>query len=157
MSNRSVVVIRKAIYADVMAIERTITDVAWANADIPLPAPERPYVLQYGMDLISRGLVYVAEVETTIVGCIMLDTPHWPWNRKAWYLENAHFWIEPTFRKGGTAAKLIDAAKSTAVEMKLPLRLCFTSDGRDADLKDRWMRMQGFKYQGGNFFFHPKS
>jgi GNAT superfamily N-acetyltransferase len=155
MSNR-IAVVRPATFEDVFAIERTVTEMAWPNADIPLPEPERPYVVQYGLDLIARRLVHVAEVETVIVGCIMLDTHHWPWNRKSWYLENQHFWIEPKFRKGGVAAKLIAAAKATADDMKMPLRLCFTSDGRDADLKDRFMRMQGFKYQGGNFFFHPK-
>jgi predicted N-acetyltransferase YhbS len=155
MSNRTTIV-RKAQFEDVFAIERSIREEAWPQTDIPLPPPEMPYVVQYAMDLVQLGLVHVAEIEGEVIGCVILNTRSWPWNRQALFLENEHFWVEKRFRKGGTAAKLIDAAKQTATAMKLPLRLCFTSDGHDADLKDRWMRMQGFKYQGGNFFFHPK-
>jgi GNAT superfamily N-acetyltransferase len=111
------------------------------------------------MDLVAVRLIWVAACEETsrVVGCIILNHHVWPWNRQAWHLVNDHFWVDPRYRKFGTAAKLLQCAKQCAKELGKPLYLDFSFGGIDADLKDRFAKMQGFTYNGGRFCFNPCS
>jgi GNAT superfamily N-acetyltransferase len=156
-------VIRPARFEDVFAIERTLLD-AVRVAEFPAPPVERPYAVQKLMDLIAVRLIWVAETTgklyapdfpPTIVGCIVLSHHVWPWNRQQWHLVNDHFWVDPAYRKFGTAAKLLRCAKDCAKELGKPLYLDFSFGGIDADLKDRFAKMQGFTYNGGRFCFDP--
>jgi GNAT superfamily N-acetyltransferase len=152
--------IRPAMFEDVFQIERTLLAAA-RSAEFPVPPVERPYAIQKLLDLIAVKLIWVA-AETCgksagekIVGCIVLSHHVWPWNRQAWHLVNDHFWVDPQYRKFGTAAKLLACAKQCAQELGKPLYLDFSFGGIDADLKDRFAKMQGFTYNGGRFCFDP--
>jgi GNAT superfamily N-acetyltransferase len=147
--------IRPALYEDVFQIERTLLDAA-RLAEFPVPPVERPYAAQKLMDLIAVKLIWVATTEENlVVGCIVLSHHVWPWNRQAWHLVNDHFWVDPKYRKFGTAAKLLGCAKQCARELGKPLYLDFSFGGIDADLKDRFAKMLGFTYNGGRFCFDP--
>jgi GNAT superfamily N-acetyltransferase len=157
--------IRVAQFEDVFQIERTLLDAA-RQAEFPVPPVERPYAVQKLMDLVAVKLIWVAETQgklypsgfpPAIVGCIVLSHHVWPWNRQAWHLVNDHFWVDPKYRKFGTAAKLLHCAKQAASELSKPLYLDFSFGGIDADLKDRFAKMQGFTYNGGRFCFDPHS
>jgi GNAT superfamily N-acetyltransferase len=151
--------VRPAQFEDVFAIERTLLDAA-RRAEFPVPPVERPYAVQKLMDLVAVKLIWVAvsaeNAHTeTVVGCIVLSHHVWPWNRQVWHLVNDHFWVDPAYRKFGTAAKLLRCAKDCAKELGKPLYLDFSFGGIDADLKDRFAKMQGFTYNGGRFCFDP--
>jgi GNAT superfamily N-acetyltransferase len=148
--------IRSAHYEDVFQIEATLLKAA-SLAEFPVPPVERPYAVQKLMDLIAVKLIWVATCEETsrVVGCIVLNHHVWPWNRQAWHLVNDHFWVDPAYRKFGVAAKLLTCAKQCAKEVGKPLYLNFSFGGIDADLKDRFAKMQGFTYNGGRFCFDP--
>jgi GNAT superfamily N-acetyltransferase len=147
--------IRPAQFEDVFQIERTLLDAA-RLAEFPVPPVERPYAVQKLMDLIAVRLIWVATTEeNAVVGVIVLSHHVWPWNRQAWHLVNDHFWVDPAYRKFGTAAKLLQCAKNCAKELGKPLYLDFSFGGIDADLKDRFAKMQGFTYNGGRFCFDP--
>jgi hypothetical protein len=97
--------IRPAQFEDVFQIERTLLDAA-RLAEFPVPPVERPYAVQKLMDLVAVKLIWVAATEdNTVVGCIVLSHHVWPWNRQHWHLVNDHFWVDPQYRKFGTAAK----------------------------------------------------
>jgi GNAT superfamily N-acetyltransferase len=147
--------IRPAVFEDVFQIERTLLDAA-RLAEFSVPPVERPYAVQKLMDLIAVRLIWVATTEeNAVVGVIVLSHHVWPWNRQAWHLVNDHFWVDPAYRKFGTAAKLLHCAKQAAQELGKPLYLDFSFGGIDADLKDRFAKMQGFTYNGGRFCFDP--
>jgi GNAT superfamily N-acetyltransferase len=148
-------IVRPAQFEDVFQIERTLLDAA-RLAEFPVPPVERPYAVQKLMDLVAVKLIWVAATEdNTVVGCIVLSHHVWPWNRQHWHLVNDHFWVDPAYRKFGTAAKLLQCAKDCAKELGKPLYLDFSFGGIDADLKDRFAKMQGFTYNGGRFCFDP--
>jgi hypothetical protein len=81
-----------------------------------------------------------------------LARQQWPWNRSSFFLENLHFWVSPKHRKGGVAIKLLQLMKARAKELQMPLSIRVTFSDGAADLKDRFIRMQGFKYLGGTFW-----
>lgn len=148
--------VRLARYADMEGILETLLK-ALASTDTPFPEPEQPYAQQYNLDKIAQQLVFVAENEAgRIVGCIILSYAHWPWTRPSSesgkHLLNEHFWVEPEYRRGGTASRLIKAAQDRADAVKLPLLLEISSEDANSDLKDRFVRHQGFKYLGGKFY-----
>jgi GNAT superfamily N-acetyltransferase len=154
MSNR-LVEVRQATWADATRILPTL-ELAREAAETPWPAPELPYAIQYTMDLANQGLMFVAVVSDDIVGTIILDAFCWPWNRQQKYLTNVHFWIERPYRSGGTAQRLLTEAKRVADHLQMPLMIELSSGGIDQDLKDRFVRMHGFKPVGGKFYRLPK-
>ena len=146
--------VHQAAPEDLFAIEQTLLKAA-ELADFPVPSVERPYVYNKLLQLIDHRLVWVAVGESRVVGCLILEHAYWHWNSKVWFLTNPHFWVEPKYRKGGTAAKLLQCAKQCAVELKVPLYLELSFGGLDSHLKDRFVRMQGLAYKGGRFCFDP--
>lgn len=150
MSNRTVEV-RTARYDEVFQIRGSIEQ-ARVLSDVALPEVEEPWAVQYTLDLIRDGLVFVAVVDKAVVGAAILSVCHWPWNRNAKFLENNHLWVEPKHRKGGAGLRLIQAMKARAQELQMPLSLRITFPDGAADTKDRLLRMQGFKYLGGTFW-----
>ena len=151
MSNRTVEV-RAARYDEVFQIRDTINE-ARLTSDIPLPEVEEPWAIQYTLDLIRFGFVWVAVTDKQVVGVAIVNKLHWQWNRGAFFLENSHFWVLPKHRKGGTAIRLLQCMKDRAKELGLPLSVRITHSDGAADTKDRFLKMQGLKYLGGTFWF----
>ena len=122
--------------------------------DVPVPEPDLPYAMQAMLDLIAQGLVHVTiNTNGHVAGLIALSINVWPWvapsNRAGHYLTNIHFWVERPYRRGGTATKLLDAAKETADRLGLPLMIEGSSGGTEVTLKDRFVRRCGFEFVGG--------
>lgn len=143
--------VRLASLDDILGIRDTI-EKARALAHEFLPEAEYPYALQYTMDLIAQGLCWVAVADGKVIGCAMADRGHWPWNRKAVFLDAMHFWVEPQARRGGVATGLIAAMRAKAADLGCPLRINITYPDGNAEIKDRMMRMAGFQYLGGSFW-----
>lgn len=148
--------IRVAKFADVEGILQTLLR-ALDESETPWPVPEQPYCQQYTMDLIAQNLCFVALAEgTRVVGVIMLDRARWPWthpnSESGRHLYNQHFWVDPAYRRGGTASKLLQMAAARADAEGLPLLLISSSSSPDVDLADRFFATQGFKRIGGTYF-----
>jgi GNAT superfamily N-acetyltransferase len=121
--------------------------------DIAIPEHELPFALHDLLHQAEAGLLIVAEDGGYICGVLALGIHHWPWNRQQGrFLTNHHFFVEQEYRKGGTAQKLIEAAKVVARARDLPLRIDLMGAG-DRETKDRFMQMMGFTYLGGQFYF----
>ena len=152
--------IRPAKFGDVEGIVATLMR-PWSESATPWPEPEQPYCQQYTMDLIAQGLCFVALADgTRVVGVIMLDHARWPWthpnSESGRHLYNQHFWVEPAYRRGGTASKLLKMATARADTAGLPLLLISSSSSPDIDLTDRFFATSGFKRIGGTYFRSAK-
>jgi GNAT superfamily N-acetyltransferase len=153
------VILRAARYADMEGILQTLLR-ALAESETGYPEPDQPYCQQATMDLMAQGLVFVAANGERIVGVVILDYARWPWthpnSESGRHLYNQHFWVDPAFRRGGTALKLRKMAEARADALGLPLLLQTSSLDSNTDLKDRFFAMGGFKRVGGNFYRMPK-
>ena len=150
MSNR-IADIRPAVHDDLFGI-RDALEYGRTIAGRELPEGEFPFFLQYTLDLIAQKLVFVAVVGNDVVGIIAADWAHWPWNRKSLFLDCKQFFVQPAFRKGAAASKLLTAMKERARELNMPLQLSITYPDGAEEYKDRFLKMQGFEYTGGNFW-----
>jgi GNAT superfamily N-acetyltransferase len=154
--------VRLALQTDAFPILDTLLDALDAT-ELDLPDPVMPYAVQHLMDLIAREFVAVVEdPHGHIVGCIALNFGQWPWvpghDRSGTHLCNEHLWIDPRWRKGGTAVRLLMFAKGRAQTLKLPLmiELAFIDEGtKSLSPKDRFVANQGFKYIGSKFYWTP--
>lgn len=149
------VIIREARYTDLFGLERTLTQ-ALTLGGFSEPI-EQPYAYKKLLDLIGFRLAWVAEADGHIVGCLVLSHHCWPWNSQEWHLAQEHLWVEPEYRRGGTAAKLLGCGKQCAHELGRKLVLNISFGGEDAPLKDRFVKSQGFAYIGGRFCFDPSA
>jgi GNAT superfamily N-acetyltransferase len=148
--------VRPAAFEDVFHIERTLRQ-AQLLADLPTPPIEVRHFHAELKNRIAYRLIWVAEADQRVVGCLSLTHHYWPWNAKAFFLGDDWFWVEPQHRKGGTAKNLLDKAKACARDLHVPLFLTLSFGGMDVALKDRFAKMQGFTYKGGRFCFDPQS
>lgn len=153
------VLIRTARFGDVEGILQTLLR-AHAESKTPYPLPEQPYCQQYTMDLIAQGLVFVATNGERVVGVVILAKAHWPWthpsSESGRHLYNQHFWVDPAFRRKGTALKLRKMAEARADAEGLPLLLQSSSLDSNTGLKERFFAMGSFKYVGSNYYRMPK-
>lgn len=156
------VVIRPAEPEDVVtmlaSLRKGLAEVCY---DVPIPEPEMPYAMQAMLDAIANGLVHVAvNAKNEVVGLIALAVHSWPWvspaNPAGRYLTNEYLWVERAYRRGGTAQRLLEAAKGVADTARLPLMIEMSSGGAEAPMKDRFVRSCGFHYIGGKMYRAPR-
>jgi len=135
---------------------------ALISADMPFPEPDVPYCMQAMLDQIALGHVFVARAPGSrrVVGVIALAIHRWPWtapnNAAGHYMINEHFYVDPIYRRGGTARRLLGEASALADRLGLPLMIDMASGGIDASLKDRFVKTQGFMYVGGKHYRAPR-
>lgn len=146
------ITVRPARYDDILDVEALLVQTR-DEIDIAIPEHELPFALHDLLHQAEAGLLIVAEDAGYICGVVALGIHHWPWNRQQGrFLTNHHFAVDPEYRKGGTAKKLIDAAKMIAKARNIPLRIDLMGGG-DREAKDRFMQMMGGRYLGGQFWF----
>ena len=85
-----------------------------------------------------------------MIGSIALVPAQFQWNRKFFRATTQWFFVQPKFRKGGTAGGLLKVAKEWASKHNFVIALG-TMMGRDTERLDRFLRLSGFRYAGGNF------
>ena len=105
--------------------------------------------------LAARGHGDLRVAEAILVGVLALDWATWPWNRQKPYLYNQHFWVEPIWRSGGTATRLLQAAKALAQERGVPLLIETSMLDADTGKKERFIEKNGLQRIGGKFIFTP--
>lgn len=147
--------VRPAHIEDSVGILQTLQE-ALTHAPDFYPPPELPYALQYTMDLIAQDLVRVAATPCgDIVGVLVLDWAHFPWNRQARYLYNQHLWVEPIWRGHRVAAIMLSEAKTIAAAHGVPVMIETSMLDADTGKKERFIEKNGFRAIGGKFFFAP--
>lgn len=151
------IVIRSAVYSDIFEIEALLERAREeeTNGEPLLPA-EQPFAYQALLDLIMMGLSWIAIAEEGIVGALICE-PHRHWyRRKPHYIQAIAFYIAPEYRAGGTATRLLAKLKDRASKANVPVILSVTAGGDRAEIKDRYVEREGFKYVGGNLIFVPE-
>lgn len=120
------------------------------------PPPVREPTMAWGMGIILKGGVIVAKDMATgeIVGSVGMEVGHFPWAPSIAYLNGLWFYVAPERRKGGVASMLMKAAKDVAINNKMSLRLDSIS-GIEPELQDRYRKIHGFQYVGGNHVWFP--
>lgn len=121
------------------------------------PPPVRDPTMAWGLGIILKGGVVVAKDNDTgeIVGSVGLEVGHFPWAPSIGYLNGLWFYVAPERRKGGVASLLMKAAKDIATSNKMSLRLDSIS-GIEPELQDRYRKIHGFQYVGGNHVWFPE-
>lgn len=121
------------------------------------PPPVRDPTMAWGMGIILKGGVVIAKDLDSgeIVGTVGLEVGNFPWNPSIAYLNGVWFYVAPERRKGGVANMLMKAAKDIATSNKMSLRLDSIS-GIEPELQDRYRKIHGFQYVGGNHVWFPE-
>lgn len=144
---------RKAFPADVVALYRVLVRY-FEELSFAYPAPVEGPTIAWGLAVIIKNGVIVAEADGEIVGSVGLEVGNFPWAPMEKYLNGVWFYVAPERRKGGTAEKLMVDAKGAAEAMGLALRLD-NIFGIEPKLQDVWRERHGFKYVGGNHVWFP--
>ena len=103
-------------------------------------------------DLIANHLVFVGELGTKIIGVIGLRVGNMPWNNIEKVLFNDIFMTDIDHRNSGIATMLLAVVKRFASDQQMTLIMGHMT-GTNAELKDRYLQIEGFKYGGGNFIY----
>jgi len=120
---------------------------------------------QYCLTLIDKAVVYVADLNGRLLGCIGCSVDRFPWTDD-WMLTNEWFYVMPQFRDSDIAAALLHAVEAFAdadtlplsgeTKPRMPIMLGMVS-GQQTGVKNRWMQQQGFINGGGNFVRAPQN
>ena len=147
---------REAAGLDISNIFRLLHS-EYAALELPYPVLNEHRTISYIANLVQHpnGKVWVADLSGRIVGALVCSIVRPLWS-DTWMLNNDFFVVEPHFRKHGVAQNLMTAAKAFSEEKRLPIWFETTCGGR-AELKDRWVAMQGLDYIGGRSLYWPKS
>lgn len=116
----------------------------------PVPGP----TMAWGLSVLVKGGVFVAEESGELIGSVGLELGHFPWAPTVPYLNGVWFYVIAERRRGGTAAKLMQVAKDTARQNKCALRLDNVW-GVEPERQDRYREINGFRYVGGNHVWFP--
>lgn len=118
----------------------------------PVPGP----TMAWGLTIIIKGGVVVAEENGVLIGSVGLEIGQYPWAPSVSYLNGCWFYVAPEYRRGGTADRLMKAAKEIAAKNNMGLRLDSVW-GVENELQDRYRARHGFRYVGGNHVWFPES
>jgi hypothetical protein len=103
----------------------------------------------------DRGVVLLALDVDIIVGIIILGRTTLWWAHKELFSDLIYY-VNPAYRKGyEIQSQLLDFTKDFATQTKIPVILDVFSDSEDHDLKERYLRMKGFKNTGFKVMFTP--
>lgn len=118
------------------------------------PPPVEGPTMAWGLSIILKGGVIVAEQNGEILGSIGLEIGNFPWAPSVSYLNGVWFYVAPERRKGLVAERLMRSAKDTGIKMGLAVRLDNVF-GIEPELQDKYRQRHGFAYVGGNHVWFP--
>jgi hypothetical protein len=128
---------------------------------------ENKLVAQFGYDMLKsaeilkrlmkndRGAVLLAEDVDIIVGIIILGKMTLWWAEKEFFTDLV-FYVNPTYRKDyDIQTKLLNFTKDFATQVQMPVMIDVFNDEDVLDLKERYLRIKGFKSVGFRVMFTP--
>lgn len=148
-----IILYRTATSYDIVKIGRLIED-AHKQSGAPYPPIHLPTMMDWINRVIATGFVVVADLSGRVVGSLGMEPFRYGWAAEP-CLTNAWFYVDPVYRKRGTAAQLMGLAKSFA-DKHNSFAVIGIQDIVDAELKDEFLKMQGWKYGGGLFLRWPE-
>ena len=162
--------IRRATAFDVVNLAKMLMQARDEQAeDIWYPSvPEgergKMMAVQYVLALIDKAVIYVADLNGRLLGCIGCAVDRFPWSDD-WMLTNEWFYVLPQFRDSEIAENLLRAMEQFADSDELPFSgeekprmaiLMGMVSGQQTGVKDRFMKQQGYDNGGGNFVRAPQ-
>lgn len=148
---KKVIKLRRATPDDVVQIIGLVNTCWIGESDVVYPPIEPNAAGQWVYGVVVHNWCYVADCDDDIVGSIGLQVDRFPWNNSVHFLKDGWLMVKPDFRAGGVTSKLIDQAKIEAEERQMPLFMGILNANKDTEAKERFYRMQGFRYIGGHF------
>jgi GNAT superfamily N-acetyltransferase len=163
-------VIRRATAFDVVNLAKMLIAARDEQADgiwypsVPEGDRGRMMATQYVLALIDKAVIYVADLNGRLLGCIGCSVDRFPWSDD-WMLTNEWFFVLPQFRDSEIALALLSAMESFADADQLPYSeeakprmaiMLGMVTGQQTGIKNRWMQQQGFINGGGNFVRAPQ-
>lgn len=144
--------LRAATVRDATALYDMLLAYFALNPKMPAPLPNP--TMAWGLGVIMRDGCVIAEIDGKIVGSLGVERGNFPWNPGVPYLNMVWLYVIPERRGGGTANRLLKAAKDIAANNGIMVRVD-NIWGIDAVAQDRWREIHGFQYVGGNYVWHP--
>lgn len=144
----SEITIRRAVPKDFVNILRLLEQAVQEN-EVAYPPIDELKLMEWVTATKRDGEIVVADLSGRIVGTLGLLVQEWKWSTER-FISNEFFFVQPPFRKHGTAEALLKAGEKFAHDGKLRLVVSF-SGGRKSETKDRMMQMKGWIYCGGMF------
>ena len=122
----------------------------------PYPSPIETPAKEWVAEMCGTGTCVVAESDSRVIGSVALEVCGFRWNPDVSHLFGHWLYVKPAYRSGGTARRLLDAAKdiSRLNHMNLIMGSIW---GHEPELMNRMMRMAGFKLVGSAYLFVPGS
>jgi hypothetical protein len=145
------IIIRKATYLDISEI-LLLFNKYLEDAKVREYPPSCDYTGVWIADLIHRHVFLVAEIDKKIVGMLGFRFTSFPWNDKALCLASDIYMVDSEYRKSKASRSLLEESKRLGETLNMMIVFGIMT-GVDAELKDRFTRMGGFKYLGGNFIY----
>lgn len=149
------IVIRAAVPRDATALYDVLIRY-FEELALFYPGPVEGPTMAWGLSVLVKGGVIVATENDQIIGSVGMEMGQYPWAPAVNYLNGVWFYVAPEYRRGGTAERLMKAAKDIAERNKMALRLDNVW-GVEVELQDRWRKQHGFKYVGGNHVWFPET
>lgn len=116
-----------------------------------LPEPIANHALPWLTDLCVNGLVLVADMGGTLVGCVGGKPGIYPWNRTQPFLYGELFCLLPEYAKHGAGPALLGKLRRHA-NLSMVDCLFYWLGSSALDEKQRLMHMDGFVDCGGVLF-----
>ena len=149
------IVIRPGRYED-MAETVNLLAQGIREAEVPMPELQFPHCYHWFISAVAEGLVFVAECNGRIVGGLVGGCTYWPWDalQKQPMLSAPAWYVDPAFRRGGTARGLLKKLEERALEKDAHVMIEI-NNGVMADQKDRFMTISGYSRVGGQYWKRP--
>lgn len=120
--------------------------------------------VKYIIDLVDRAVIFVADLNGRLLGCIGCSVDRYPWSDD-WMLSNEWFYVLEKFRDSDIAVALLQAMQDFADADELPITgegkprfaiMLGIVSGKQTGVKNRFMEMQGYINGGGNYVRAPQ-
>lgn len=143
------VMIRAATAQDTVNLLRLLYAMQNESA-IRYPPFDDVHTVQWISRVLESGYAGVATYSDRLVGSWAMMSVPFSWNRNFSRATTQWLFVHPKFRKGGTARGLLQHGVRWANEQNL-IPAIGTMMGTNPMMLDRFLRMNGFLYAGGNF------
>lgn len=148
MVSKKKIKVRRAEPRDLVNIAKLLRE-GWNEATTEFAPIDDVCEYRWILNILENGFVVVADLNGRIIGaaCAMPYRP--PWSL-SWLIEMEFLYVLPSFRKDGLADSLIGAVENFADNNSAPLTFGIQTEDKPL-VKDRMMKIAGWKYIGGNF------
>jgi GNAT superfamily N-acetyltransferase len=147
MADKKKIQVRNAQPKDVVNIAKLLKQ-GWYEQTVEYAPVEDLRGYKWIISVLEEGFVAVADLNGRIVGAAACSPFRCPWSLD-WMLDVDFFYVMENFRREGVSDKLLKAVEGFADKVELSLTLNLQT-GEKPLVKDRMMKIAGWKYVGGH-------